>query len=144
MDALMNRKEQFTADIKGKWTRRKCAIVQPLSGFNPQRNIDVLSRLTAFIVLLKRSNSMSHFSMCPTERVLDTAKSPDPGAACPDRAQRARWERQSQSVVTDGSHRSITTRTNVCRLNLDRTRDRGAVETSICCSTVRLKAQYFT
>lgn len=78
------------------------------------------------------------FSMCPTERVLDTAKSPDPGAACPDRAQRAGWERQSQSVVTDGSH----TCTNVCRLNLHRTRDRG--QTSICCSTVRLKAQYFT
>lgn len=59
-----------------------------------------------------RSNSMSYFYICPTERVLDTAKSPNPGAVCPDRAQRAAWERQGCSIITDGSQRSTTTHTH--------------------------------
>ena len=46
---------------------------------------------------------MSYFYICPTERVLDTAEAPNPGAVRPDRAQRAGRERQSGSVVTDGS-----------------------------------------
>lgn len=52
---------------------------------------------------------MSYFYICPTERVLDTAKSPNPGAVRPDRAQRAGWERQGNSIVTDGSPSSTTT-----------------------------------
>lgn len=55
---------------------------------------------------------MSYFYICPTERVLDTPESPNPGAVCPDRAQRAGWERQGYSTLTDGSHRSTTTCTH--------------------------------
>lgn len=119
-DAMSLKAALFVTALNGRRADNNRQLISK-AGRKPFATSPCVTTSTVFTVShFYLSNSMIYLKICPTERVLDMAESPNPGAVCPDREHS---EQHGKAMATASQQMALIyynthTHTHTCRVNL--------------------------